>query len=1435
MLMHSKAGFLLFTFVASGFVFSPIAAQASNITLQGSFTHDDDVQLFDLTLAAAATVDIRSYGYAGGTTSTGTVAPSGGFDSILTLFEASGAFLTDNDDGAGVATDPTTGLAADARITASLIPGSYIVALTEFDNFSLGNLSDGFAEAGKPNFTANPSFATGGACPSNMFRDISGTAGRCRDGSWAVDFVNVASITPVAPVPEPGTAVLLGAGLIGLAFLRKKGRAGVLLVLLTGVFNAGAKAQSTGQDPDYTNVTDILNGKRTLLRVQDIVVGMYNPTTPGPGILHSWIAGTGVINSANGVSTTGQVQQSNISMTDDRIAQPFAGRVYQSDHDQVLTVVPTSNAPYLLMTDGNNTTDLPTFPSVKSGSNYTTFSAVMADFNGDGYADLAINFGPGDETGDMVIFSGAAKDGTFSAHYGPVHGLDDPNGSQQETLLAMTAGDFYGDGRKEIAGLAYKRSGVFVLCIYAVDPATLAITKVSEITPDYSAEGAFSAVQFYSLTAGKLTGQTTNQQLVYAYATGTSKDTKIAVFDFSSSGNSLSMKELTIFDAGSQPNALGDIIQVQAARFDPNSSYDLIAFMFAWQNVTRPYGSGTKYIRTLSFDPQSNSLSANPLTDFSNATWVSRMTIGNFDKKTTVNGTTQPDFGLQISFATSGGHSGDPAGLAILGTSADGKSYTPDQENYTIPSNISSLGFLYFVTAGDMQGRSYVLGEPTKITVQNLTQPTVIAAAPPMHIDWVKPLDGKPDEQIAQVLNLTAVPGSYYTQYQTAVTNNDQSSDTGTTSHGWSVKESASLKTQFGKPKTDPVSASTDVGFAASQANQQIDANGTNNFSSHSFDVSVRTNFADQVWYTESYFNLWIYPVLGKTTCPASQPADCPPSEQVPLNLQFSAPDHLQPLDVESGDLLPWYQPPWEYGNVLSYPANYTQLQLEIPVTLDKLSQDTAFHTDGLVETVKADWAGGSGTNHMNSSTRTYTEEGSLTVTGKVNFPEGSAELKGNVTAGGSQSFGNLHTSQDTLGASTGVGINKPGSFANPGLYSYTVVPYILGQKRPDQDANDIRKPPDLSTYGTIRTVFTVDPTVGAGPWWQETYGQRPDVALNHPIRWLVTKQNLAAPVPRNCRPLGGDANTMNCASESANQPSDPWSSEFHWMRGFFITDATNAGQGPQMSIANAGDQLSLQTRVYNYSLKAMDPGTTVQVRFYVQPWNSGSSVANGPSVRIDEKSLPPIPPFDSADGAPLNWVLAGTTFDTTPYAGQDLVFWVVVWMQDANGQLVPEIEGHGLTSIPGPQITSLAEINEETYSNNVGFYNSVLHVLSPPALGAEPGPTTTEVEIDKVDVSGQAAMPPGPAVKVSAMLRAGSKDASGLTVWFYDGDPNSGGTVFNGERVPYIPANRTFRVLALYHAPSCGTHELFLVVNRGTRNEIVRRADPVRVACNAF
>lgn len=212
--------------VALTAAFAASPARAANITLQGLFAKDDDGQLFNFAVASDSSVDIRSYGYAGGTTATGASVPRGGFDTVLTLFSASGAFLNGNDDGPGVAPDPSTGLAADARISANLTAGSYILALTQYDNFSIGNLAAGFGEMGRPNFTADSSFASGGSCPGNMFRDISGTEGRCRNGNWAISFNNVASATPATAVPEPSALLFtyMGLGILLAMHVRRQQR-----------------------------------------------------------------------------------------------------------------------------------------------------------------------------------------------------------------------------------------------------------------------------------------------------------------------------------------------------------------------------------------------------------------------------------------------------------------------------------------------------------------------------------------------------------------------------------------------------------------------------------------------------------------------------------------------------------------------------------------------------------------------------------------------------------------------------------------------------------------------------------------------------------------------------------------------------------------------------------------------------------------------------------------------------------------------------------------------------------------------------------------------------------------------------------------------------------------------------------------------------------
>ena len=196
--------------------------------------------------------------------------------------------------------------------------------------------------------------------------------------------------------------------------------------------------------------------------------------------------------------------------------------------------------------------------------------------------------------------------------------------------------------------------------------------------------------------------------------------------------------------------------------------------------------------------------------------------------------------------------------------------------------------------------------------------------------------------------------------------------------------------------------------------------------------------------------------------------------------------------------------------------------------------------------------------------------------------------------------------------------------------------------------------------------------------------------------------------------------------------------------------------------------------------------------------------------------------------------------FDQTKDGNVSVVFWVVVWMQDKNGNILKEMPGHGLTGIPGTLASFADGANVEEcqpdgncYSNNVGFYPQVFYIAA--ASAGAPGPLpSASVDIGKLDVSANP-ITPRDTVVLSATLSASGGAASGVSVNFYDGDPDNGGRLFAVERIPNIAVDAQHLAQTTYKSNACGVHQLFAVVNRGRSSEVVRRARPVRVDCKGF
>lgn len=179
-------------------------AMAASFTYTGSFTADNSV--YTQTFNTATTQDFTIYttSYGGGINANGTNSSAGGFVPVVTLFGTSGDVIGfgggDGMCSGSSLADSGTGLCEDAYFTGSIGPGSYTLALTEFPNVAVGNLSDGFL------FSSDPT-ATGDLCGVSGGTFLQTDVAPCvqRNGNFALNVVSSAA----SPVPEPPTWLLV--------------------------------------------------------------------------------------------------------------------------------------------------------------------------------------------------------------------------------------------------------------------------------------------------------------------------------------------------------------------------------------------------------------------------------------------------------------------------------------------------------------------------------------------------------------------------------------------------------------------------------------------------------------------------------------------------------------------------------------------------------------------------------------------------------------------------------------------------------------------------------------------------------------------------------------------------------------------------------------------------------------------------------------------------------------------------------------------------------------------------------------------------------------------------------------------------------------------------------------------------------------------------
>ena len=776
---------------------------------------------------------------------------------------------------------------------------------------------------------------------------------------------------------------------------------------------------------------------------------------------------------------------------------------------------------------------------------------------------------------------------------------------------------------------------------------------------------------------------------------------------------------------------------------------------------------------------------------------------------------------------------------------------------------LSSPGFL---TPSDMQGRSLELGSPTIVRIPKQMQPDLVMAIPPMHVDWIKPyaippqtIPGCNDANTPCALNVSVKPSvppassavGFATTFKFDANSSSSAKQSSTTSWGVSVKESEGASFTFNDGLEN---ASGSIKDTTKIAHDESVSKTYNTYTGTTQSLSATTGFSDFIFYTQREMNVYYYPVLG---CDSDGTNCSKDGTSTPTYVVFSVPDKVVYNEVDS-NTQDWYQPVHEPGNVLSYPWSLGQLESRFTDHLMPLTTTATCMSNGSgTQTANTTWNQGEGTTRSSGSTNSFSNELSMSYSeGAGVSGVDAANFNFSLDIAASTSLNTLNESTASLSSSQGITITKPDFGYTSQCCTYGFGQYIFGLKNTAHPASENAceagqtpaadgciavgnpegtKPVVVGGLGPLFTGYVANPLASHGSeltcsgndsWWQNIYTQ-PDVALNHPERWNWDRNQQQVTFNQ------ADRSYPNSGSTS------PIDQQFYFMKGFYISRKSAGGfqnlslpSSPNLAEASPDDALQLTTRVYNYSL--VDTTAPVHVRFYGQLYCSGSGSNDasckdwktgakcnagnlcGDSFQIgQDQSIPLIQGFESPYGndAP-NWQLASvdflpSDFPATQKGKVNMVFWVVVWMQDANGKPIPEMLDHGLTATPGSGLTQITQVATEVHSNNVGMYpvHQPFFLLPKDAPGATPGSGSS---LQRLSLSTNAQIQLGERTKVVATLQSAGAPTQSINIAYYDGDPAKNAKLFDVQTISYMDPAVPYYHRSFFTPDRCGAHSLY-------------------------
>ena len=454
------------------------------------------------------------------------------------------------------------------------------------------------------------------------------------------------------------------------------------------------------------------------------------------------------------------------------------------------------------------------------------------------------------------------------------------------------------------------------------------------------------------------------------------------------------------------------------------------------------------------------------------------------------------------------------------------------------------------ITSADIDGDSYVLGDPVHVRATDAYIMDYVIQEPPKHIDYL-PVDPAHPEGDWEVINISEKSGFYV---ELSDSQSTTFKTTGKDTSNWSIGGSASVSAEgsitFGNMQIAGVKLSAESTSKLSYNCDSSEDSWNSQYGSQTVSFTGQTNMDDFIVFKMQDIDIWRYKILGFTV-----PDKTAPNGYVDIVL----PGPKKSYNVGGMTQSDWYQPVHQNGNILSYPSteakdfppNLGSFTLpdgtEVNETMNAMS---IYSWDGTSKTLDVEWTSEAGYGCEKSYNHTLgeSEEIKTGVKAKGIIDGTSVVLKTNVDVSfnNENSWGGKETEECTNSESKGIKINVPSSSSRDQGYTFKSAVYV-----------------DSGT-GALKVAHAANP-LGSGSgsqWWTNQYNRLPDPALNLPNRFY---------------PQGDDQWILNTDNKRME------------MRGFFLRKGeVNPVSGVHEILSGPptdGDIVQLCARVYNFSL----------------------------------------------------------------------------------------------------------------------------------------------------------------------------------------------------------------------------------------------------------